>query len=322
MSNFPNPPGQPPAGPPPAPQPQTIGAAPTAYVQPAPAGHTAPPGAAVAVPPGQPAQSAAGERSSGGGFMAAIGTGIGYLLFPLIWLGKLFVFRVSERQGNQVATFVSFSSMIYVWPVVLVGFVAAAIEPAGVITNTALAWTWIGVTVFVMVVLGTDINRNAALIWALVVALFLALGALVHKQYNIPVLGAIYDWFEGLNVQFSRGSAIAVASILAVVMVIVFVQALFDGRHEISSREVTHRRLLRGSESLPLTINRVRLDWPDLLEMITLFGAGHLIVVDNTGKVIMRIPNIPFLWFYRDEVNRILDIMATTEVNPAVLDNT
>ncbi|MBK8916053.1 MAG: hypothetical protein IPM64_15900 [Phycisphaerales bacterium] len=266
-------------------------------------------------PPGRSATSAA---ASGGG-LAVVGAIAGVVLFPLIWLGRMFIFRVSERQGNQVATFTNFSSMAYVWPIVLVGYVCAAVSNFG-ISPAVLGWTWVATVVFVLIVLGTDINRNLALVWGLIAALVFTGGALVHSKYSIPVLGWIYDWFAGLQVTFNPGIAVAVSTILLIILLVVLVHALFDGRHEISSREVMHRRLMRASESLPLTINRVRLDWPDMLEMITLFGSGHLVVTDGHGREVMRIANIPFLWFYRDEVKRILDIMATTEVAPHVLD--
>lgn len=265
-----------------------------------------------------PAASPQSGASSGGG-LAAAGAIAGVALFPLIWLGRMFIFRVSERQGNQVATFTNFSSMVYVWPIVVVGYLCAAVSNFG-FSPAVLGWIWIATLVYVLIVLGTDINRNLALVWGLIAALIFTGGALIHSKYSIPVLGWVYDWFAALNVGFNPGIAVAVSTILLITLVVVLIHALFDGRHEISSREVTHRRLMRTSESLPLTINRVRLDWPDMLEMVTLFGAGHLVVTDSHGREIMRIANIPFLWFYRDEVNRILDIMATTEVAPHVLD--
>lgn len=279
---------------------------------------TPPTGASPAATTVTPSVHAAPTDS--GGALAAVGSVLGIVLFPLIMVGKLFVFRVSERQGNQVALFTSFSSLIYTWPIVFVGFLCAALSAWHVGTPAGLGWVWLITVILVLLVLGTDINRTVAFVWMLVVSLIFTGGWLVKDKLHIPVLSWVYDWFASLNVQFESGTAVAISTVLGVILVVTFLQASFDGRHEISSREVTHRRLLRASESLPLTVNRVRLDWPDLLEMMTLFGAGHLVVIDNMGKEVMRIPNIPFLWFFRDEVNRILDIMATTEVAPQMLD--
>lgn len=235
-----------------------------------------------------------------------------YPLFPLIWLMRLLVFRVHDREGTQTATFTSFSSVLYAWPIVAVALLGWALE--SVVQWPLLGWILV-ITIFVvLLVLGTDISRNNALMTALFIALLLAVGALINKTWQIPVLGTIYNHFHNLGVTWNRGIALGLGELIGIALIVVVIQALADGRHEISSREVTHRRFLRASESWPLNINRVRLDWPDLMEMIVLFGAGHLVIIDQDRREVLRIPNIPCLWFFRDEVNRILDIMATTEV--------
>ncbi len=246
-------------------------------------------------------------------------------LLPFIFVFRPLIFRTSERAGTQIALFTSFGSLIYCWPIIIVGFLGAALDAWGVIhaptsahpgdtAYSIMGWVWLITVLFTLVVLGTDVSRNVALVWILVIGLLITGGAFVNAQYHIPVLGNIYDYFARLNVQFDKGTAVATSVVLLIVLFVVVVHALLDGRHEISSREVTHRHFLRASESWPLNINRVRLDWPDLLEMIVLFGAGHLVIIDQDRREVLRIPNIPFLWFFRDEVNRILDIMATTEV--------
>ncbi len=251
---------------------------------------------------------------SGGSVGNAIGGLARILLFPLIFVFRPLIFRISERQGTQIATFTSFSGLIYCWPIMLMGFIGALATHWGA-SPIVIGWIYVWVILLTLIVLGTDISRNSILVWALVVGLVLAVGALVNAKFQIPVLHWIYSHFAAHGVQFNYGIGMSLSELLLIVFVVIGFQALLDGRHEISSREVTHRRFLRASESWPLNINRVRMDWPDLMEMFVLFGAGHLVIIDQDRREVLRIPNIPFLWFFRDEVNRILDIMATTEVD-------
>ncbi|MGE0481001.1 MAG: hypothetical protein AB7Q17_11070 [Phycisphaerae bacterium] len=266
--------------------------------------------------PGAPWSSGARRAAApaGGGALAAIGNLLRYPLMPLLWLARLMVVRVGVKQGSQVVTFTSFSSLIYVWPIVVVGYFLLGLHWLGWGDPGVLGWIWLFTIVFVLIVMGSDISRDTGLVWILVAALILTLGALLNARFQLPVLGWLYGHFSSLGVAIDGGTVRALCELLLILLAVVVVHSLFDGRHEISSREVTHRRMLRASENLPLYSNRVRLDWPDLLEMIALFGAGHLVVIDQDRKEVMRIPNIPCLWFFRAEINGILDVMATTEV--------
>lgn len=41
-------------------------------------------------------------------------------------------------------------------------------------------------------------------------------------------------------------------------------------------------------------------------------GAGDLIVIDSQKNEVLRITNVPFLWFFRHDVDHILEVLATT----------
>lgn len=237
---------------------------------------------------------------------------------PLLWLVKPLVFRVGERQGTQVVTFTSYSGLVYCWPIIAVGFLNYFLFWANAAPAT-LGWVWLLTILGILIVLGADINRTAAFVWILALVLLVVLGLYVNEKWEIPVLNTIYNHFIRLNVRLDPGTARALSELLLVVFVFVILYALLDGRHEISSREIMHRRFLRASESWPLTVNRVRMDWPDIMEMVVLFGAGHIVIIDQDRKEVLRIPHIPFLWFFRHEVDTVLEVMATTEVSPAAM---
>ncbi len=253
-----------------------------------------------------------------GGAAAAIGNLLRIPLLPLLWLARVLIIRIGAREGMQIASFSSFPSLIYTWPICAMSWVAViALQVAP--DSATIGWLWLIVVLFTLIVIATDVGRNTALGWALFTALLFACGALLYANFKIPILGMLYDHFAGLNVRMDKGLAWAAAEWTTLMLAITIMVALLDGQHEISSREMTHRRFLRTSENWPLTMNRVRLEWPDMLEMCVLFGAGHLVIIDQDRREILRIMNVPFLWFFRDEVSRILDVMATTEVPAGAL---
>jgi hypothetical protein len=263
-----------------------------------------------------------GQTSANRGtWLGRVGDFLRIPLLPLLFLARLLIIRVSTREGMQSAMFMSFPCLVYVWPLCVMSWAAWFILTISPGAAGYLGWLWLMVMLFGYVVIGADIGRNSALAWALFLALLFAVGGLIHANYKIPVLGFLYEFFVSMNVQLDKGLAVAAAVWLTLLLIIATVMALIDGRHEISSRELTHRRFLRVSENWPLAMNRVRLEWPDMLEMIVLFGAGHVVIIDHERREVLRIPNVPCLWFFREEVENILDVMATTEVASTSLRN-
>jgi hypothetical protein len=167
----------------------------------------------------------------------------------------------------------------------------------------------------VLICVGSDLNRNKAIIVALLLLIFWLGGALLNAKWQIPVLSDIHGFFARQNVQFEPGTAKVFSIITFIILVGVLFIAWFDGRYEITTMEITHRRFLFTSDSLPRSAARVKRDWRDLTEVLFGLGAGDLVVIDANKNVLMRIPNVPFLWFFRHDVDHILEVLATTEVD-------
>jgi len=237
----------------------------------------------------------------------------GVLLWPFIFLFRPLIFRVTKEHGNPKVHFTSFSALFYLWPVMVVGWLGVLLDD--IIRPEVLGWAWITTLLLVMITIATDIDRNKLIGLVLIVGLCWAVGFILQSNQDIPVLSGIYGFFASQEVQFNAGMANVISIIILIILMGVIGYAWVDGRYEITTREITHRKMLRTSDSLPRAAKRIKQDWRDIAELIIGLGAGDVIVLDTQKNIIMRIPNVPFLWFFRHDVDHVLEVIATTDVH-------
>ena len=276
--------------------------------------------------PQQPRPSAAGsppgpvapaEKEGFGDILSTIGKVFRIIFAPLGWAIRPLIFRVTREDGVPKVYFTSFSTLVYLWPIMVVGWLGCWLLDWGLVGPSVMGWIWITVTLLVLLCVGADTDRNKTIVLILVVLLLWTGGLLLEAKKGIPILSNIYDFFAAQHVQFEPGTARVFSIATLIILVFVILGAWFDGRYEITTREITHKRLLRTSDSLPRAAKRIKRDWRDLTEVFLGLGAGDLIVLDSNKNVVMRIANVPFLWFFRHDVDHILEVLATTEVEEA-----
>lgn len=234
---------------------------------------------------------------------------------PITWLVRPLVFRVGTDKGNPKVFFTSFSTLMYLWPIMIIGYLNAFLLHWNFATAGTLGWIWITVVLIVLLCIGSDMNRNKTIILLMIIALLWISGLLLEAKKGIPILSNIYDFFAAENVQFDPGTAKVFSIATFIVLFCVVLGAWFDGRYEITTQEITHKRVFQTSDSLPRAAKRIKRDWRDITEVLLGLGAGDLIVIDANKNIVMRIPNVPFLWFFRHDVDHILEVLATTDVD-------
>jgi hypothetical protein len=241
-----------------------------------------------------------------------VGRGIHIILSPLIYLLRPLVFRVSKESGNPKVSFTSFSGLIYLWPIMAVGWLGMLLD--SIILPEVLGWAWITTVLVVLITVAADVDRNKLLVLIGLIAIFWMGGFILQSNQDIFVLSWIYDYFARQNVAFNADMAEVMSIIIAIILLGVIIVGWFDGRYEITTREITHKRVFRTSDSLPRAAKRIKRDWRDIAEAVIGLGAGDVIVLDSQKNIVMRIPNVPFLWFFRHDVDHILEVLATTDV--------
>lgn len=294
--------------------PEPTGAQPTA----SPAAAEANRSAASSKPHAAEGPPAVPEKDGFKSVTSVVGRILRILFTPLVWVLRPLVFRIGTEKGNPKVYFTSFSTLMYLWPIMVVGVLGCWLVSAHLVGPPMMGWIWITVMLAVLIAVGADTDRNKVFVIGLIIAVLWFLGLWLAEHRGIPVLPRIYDYFAGLGVAFDPGMAgTAMVFSVATFVILVFVVAIawFDGRYEITTREITHRRVFRTSDSLPRAAKRIKRDWRDLAEVLLGIGAGDVIVLDSNMNIVMRISNVPFLWFFRHDIDHILEVLATTEID-------
>ena len=221
--------------------------------------------------------------------------------------------KSAAGQHPHEVSFVAYPKFFFVWPLILLGFLFYVL--AGWLNEDALevlGWVYLVVLALVLMTLGVDVNRNQAIIWAVVIGALWIGGKYLEKVQGITILGDIYRWFNSLDVQYNRAFGLATSVVLLVPFAAMMVLSRLDSRWRITHNEFEHYAFGRMSDSLGRGAKTIRTDFPDVFEL--LFGlAGTLIVYNATGtKELRRIPHIMFLPMVRKKLNRILETTSIT----------
>lgn len=175
-----------------------------------------------------------------------------------------------------------------------------------------LGWIYVIVLMAVVLTIGVDIERNIGVFWlAVVLALFFL--ALWLGSQGVAVFSWLYEFFNGLDLQYDRAMGLVLSILLVIPYGVVLAWARIQNKWRITHNEFEHYSWGRADDSLARGAKRVRSTYPDLLELL-LAGAGTLIVYSATGRSeLRRIHNVPLLPMKRKKINQILERMAITD---------
>jgi hypothetical protein len=248
--------------------------------------------------------------------------------------------------GPHQVAFVAYPKLLFVWPLILAGFLfwplarpdtttavlpaAAAQLPAQQTGDAPAAsaptpptasaskrlewfgWIYIWIAVLVLLTLGVDIDRNMAAFWVLLVVALWVLGMWLHDVKGFTFFGDIYRWFGRLGVQYDRNFGLALSIVLFVPYVIMIAWGHFNDRWRITHNEFEHYSFGKTDDSLGRGAKTVRTSYPDVFELL-LGLAGTLIVYSASGtKELRRIPHVMFLPCVRKRLNKILETTSVT----------
>lgn len=227
--------------------------------------------------------------------------------------------REQAREVHEV-TFVAYPKLLFVWPLIVLGFVFWPIahwggESAELLGT--LGWIYILVAVFVVLTLGVDVDRNQAVFWVVLAAAVWLLGLVLKDRAGITVFGNIYQFFHGLNVRYDKGFGLALSIILLVPFLLMLLWARLNDRWRITHNEFEHYSFGKMDDSLGRGAKTIRTSFPDVFEAI-LGLAGTLVVYNATGTQKLReIPHVMFLPFVRARLSKVLERMAVTDAAAA-----
>lgn len=214
--------------------------------------------------------------------------------------------------------FTSYPKLLFIWPLILAGFLlwpfgnpSADYSPQ----LEVLCWVYITVLGVVILTLGVDVNRNVAIFWFVLIFALWILGLYLKDVHNIPIFGPIWNWFNALDLQYSRAMGLVISIILSVPFLLMCLVARVNDRWRITHNEFEHYSFGKMDEALGRGAKIIRTEYPDVLEFL-LGGAGTLRVFSASGNQELRkIQHVMFLPMVRKKLNRILEsVSITTEV--------
>lgn len=224
---------------------------------------------------------------------------------------------MAKPQREHSVVFHEYPKLIFAYPLILMGLLFYFITSAesSPLKLEILGWIYLWTVLLVVLTLGVDLERNQAIFWVVLFALFYVLGRWLEDVKGFTFFGEIYTFFDNRNVRYDRGLGLAISLILAVPYVGMLLWARVQDKWRITHNEFEHYSFGRADDSLARGAKRVRSTYPDLLELM-LLGAGTLIVYSATGRTeLRRIHHVPLLPLLRQRINRILETTSVTSIS-------
>src|SRR4249919_2783994 len=118
------------------------------------------------------------------------------------------VVLIRGRRGNiDEVTVYSAHPSFFLWLLILVGFVSAAIVQRSPERAGFFGWFYVWVMLYFLVMLMYDFSARKLGLWVLIFALIWLAARYVEMLNNITVLRGLFDYFRSLEPKLDTGSA-------------------------------------------------------------------------------------------------------------------
>lgn len=194
---------------------------------------------------------------------------------------------------------------VYCWPLILMGYGLWIASAFGAISLPSLA-SPVYYSVLVLVVLAIGVPLN---LWQ---SAFVIL-AVVCSWTNIPLFSTAFGLFFYHSGRVDPAFAWEVSNGLLLVYLFVL-GYLWGNNYRITSAAIVEHRFGARDVATARIGKQLRAEYPSVLKVILGCGAGDLLVRDTNGdRVLLRIPDVPFLYFRFDQLERKLKAYPTNE---------
>jgi hypothetical protein len=238
-----------------------------------------------------------------------------------IWQFAQFMFTLplvlvrGRRTNVEEVTVYSAHPSFFLWVLIVVGFVSAAIVRREPQWSSFFGWLYVWVLLYFLVTLLYDISTRKLALWVLIFGLIWLASKYIEDMKNIMILSSVFDYLADLQPKFDPGTA----TVLSWLLLLPWIGSLFhmalNGRKRFTPNEIGEFHFGEGSELTDRTGLRFRTKYRDVLETILTFGGGDLLAVDNHQNVIKRWDNILGLFFLWNDLDRVLHQRAVMETN-------
>jgi hypothetical protein len=233
----------------------------------------------------------------------------------LRYMVALPVTLVRGRRGKlDEVTVYSAHPSFFLWLLIAVGFIAAAVVERHSNWASFFGWLYIWVLVYFLVTLLYDFSTRKLALWVLIFALIWLTSKYFEHIKNVAVLGRVFDYLAELDPKLDPGTATVLSWLLVLPWIGALLHMALNGRKKFTPNEIGEFHFGEGSELTDRSGLRFRTRYRDILETMLTFGGGDLIAVDNHQNVIKRWDNIIGLFFFWNDLDRVLHQRAVSEV--------
>lgn len=221
---------------------------------------------------------------------------------------------VRGRRGKaEEVTVYSAHPSFFLWLLIAVGFIAAAVVRARPDWAGFCGWLYVWVLVYFIVTLMYDFSARKLGLWVLIFALIWVTSKYVENLKDVALLGALFDYMAGLQPKLDPGTVTVLSWLLLLPWIGALLHMALNGRKRFTPNEIGEFHFGEGSELTDRTGLRFRTRYRDVLETLLTFGGGDLIAVDNHQNVIKRWDNVVGLYFFWNDLDRVLHQRAVME---------
>ncbi|MBN1436403.1 MAG: hypothetical protein JW936_04960 [Sedimentisphaerales bacterium] len=206
--------------------------------------------------------------------------------------------------------FYTYPKFIYAWPIIVLGFLLWPLS--SVMSAETLGWIWGIALLVVFVTLGFDLNRNFTIFWVVLIAGAWIAILWLRDVKQVMFFSKVYEFFAGLDPQYSKTLGLAISIVLALLYLIMWVWTRINCKWRITHNEFEHYQFGRRDDSIARGAKRIQTNYPDFFEFL-LCLAGDLVIYDASGRrELRRIPDVPLLPIVKKRINKILEATEVT----------
>jgi hypothetical protein len=211
-----------------------------------------------------------------------------------------------RRSNIDEVTVYSAHPSFFLWLLIVVGFVSAALVDKEPQWTGFFGWLYVWVMLYFLVTLLYDFSTRKLGLWVLIFALIWLASKYVEDIKNVTVLSSVFRYLASLQPRFDTGTATVLSWLLLLPWIGSLLHMALNGRKKFTPNEISEFHFGEGSELTDRSGLRFRTSYRDVLETILTFGGGDLLAVDNHQNVIKRWDNILGLFFLWKDLDRVL----------------
>lgn len=226
-----------------------------------------------------------------------------------------------EKKSPSSIILYSYPQFVYAWPMIVFGLLLAGLQSGNILSESAVAWTYIVIVSLVVLTMGFDLSRNAS-IFCLVLFGGGWLGILwLQDAKEVMFFAKLSTFVSELQPKISPTALLLISGIFFIIYVIMFVFAYINDRWRITNNEIEHRSLGHKEDAVGRGAKRVLASYPDVLELLICMS-GTIAIYSATGnKQLLTIKNIPFLPLRMRKISKILEYSAVNDYNAIIEDD-